>query len=50
MTIFLATMNNLDKEETQYIRGLFAASMSGQPFSALPLDQWIEMTMNRDHR
>ena len=27
--------------------GLFSASMSGRPFSALPHDQWIEMAMNK---
>ena len=41
-------MNNLDEEKAFDMRsGLFSASMSGRPFSALPHDQWIEMTMNK---
>jgi hypothetical protein len=43
MTVYWANMNNLDSTEVQYMRDvLFSASMSGKPFSALPLDQWIE--------
>ena len=27
--------------------GLFSASMSGRPFSAIPHDQWTEITTNK---
>ena len=27
--------------------GLFAQSMTGKPYSCIPLDLWIEMTMNK---
>ena len=27
--------------------GLFAQSMTGKPYSCLPLDLWIEITMNK---
>ena len=41
-------MNNLDEEKAFYMRsGIFSASMPGRPFSALPYDQWIEMTINK---
>ena len=41
-------MNNLDQEKASYMNaGLFEASISGQSFSALPHDQWIEMMMNK---
>ena len=41
-------MNNLDQEKASYMNaGLFEASVSGQSFSALPHDQWIEMMMNK---
>ena len=48
LSIYWLEMNNLDEEKAFYMRsGLFSASMSGRPFSALPHDQWIEMTMNK---
>ena len=28
-------------------KGLFAQSLTGNPYSYLPLDMWIEMTMNK---
>ena len=41
-------MNNFDQEKVSYMNaGLFAASMSGQSFSAFPHDQWIEMTLSK---
>ena len=41
-------MNNLDEETTAYMKnGLFSASLSGRSFSAIPHDQWIEVTMNK---
>ena len=48
MTVYWSTMNNLNEEWAQFMRdGLFSASLSGRPFSAIPLDQWIEVTMNK---
>ena len=39
---------NLTDEQREFMKnGLFCASISGRPFSALPFDQWIEMTMNK---
>ena len=44
-------MNNLDIENVSCMNaGLFAASVSGQPFSALPYKQWIEMTTNKSSK
>ena len=42
-------INNTGYEEkAQYMRdSLFAQSMMGKPYSCLPLDLWIEMTMNK---
>ena len=41
-------MSRLDYEKLSFMQeGLFASSMTGHPFSALPHDQWIEMTMNK---
>ena len=48
LSLYWSGMNNLDEEKALYMRsGLFSASMSGRSFSALPHDQWIEMTMNK---
>ena len=48
LSLYWSGMNNLDEEKALYMRsGLFSASMSGISFSALPHDQWIEMTMNK---
>lgn len=48
MTVFWASMNNLKEEWATYMRsGLFSASLTGNPYSAIPLDQWIEVTMNK---
>ena len=41
-------INCLQEEKAQHMRdGLFAQSMTGKPYSCLPLDLWIEMTMNK---
>lgn len=48
MTIFWSMMNNLDEETTGYMEnGLFSASLRGRRYSAIPHDQWIEVTMNK---
>ena len=41
-------MNNLDQEKASDMNaGLFEASISGQSFSVLPHNHWIETTMNK---
>ena len=48
LSLYWSTMNNLDQEKISYMNaGLFSASISGQSFSTLPYDQWIEMTMSK---
>ena len=48
LSLYWSEINNLDEEKAFYMRsGLFSASMSGRPFSAIPHDQWIEMTINK---
>ena len=48
LSLYWSTMNNLDQEKLSYMNAdLFAASVSGQSFSALPHNQWTEMTMNK---
>ena len=48
MSIYWTQMNNLDVEMNTYMAdGLFSFSMIGLPFSDIPHDQWIEMTMNK---
>ena len=48
LSLYWSEINNLDDEKVWYMKsGLFSASMSGNPFSAMPHDQWIEMTMNK---
>ena len=38
----------LARRKAQHMRdGLFAQSMMGKPYPCLPLDLWIEMTMNK---
>eukprot|EP00794_Sanderia_malayensis_P000931 gene931-241_t len=45
---FWLQMSCLPEEKAQYLyQGLFAQSMTGKPYSCLPLDLWIEMTMNK---
>ena len=45
---FWLEMSSQPEEKEQYMReGLFAQSNTGKPYSCLPLDIWIEMTMNK---
>ena len=45
---FWLAISCLQEEKAQHMRdGLFAQSMTGKPYSCLPLDLWIEMTMNK---
>ena len=43
---FWAMIENLDKEQAIFFKSHFVQSMSGLPYSAMPLDMWIEVTMN----
>ncbi|KAG1648975.1 hypothetical protein GQR58_029417 [Nymphon striatum] len=48
MVEYWLELNNLPEETALYMKeGLFAQSMTGKPYSCLPLDLWIEMTMNK---
>ena len=48
MTLYWADMMHLTDAQRDFMKtGMFCASISGRPFSALPFDQWIEMTMNK---
>ncbi|KAG1664228.1 hypothetical protein GQR58_019910 [Nymphon striatum] len=48
MVEYWLELNNLPEETALYMKeGLFAQSMTGKPYSCLPLDMWIEMTMNK---
>ncbi len=48
MVEYWLELSNLPEERVAYMReGLFSQSMTGKPYSCLPLDLWIEMTMNK---
>ena len=45
---FWLEISSLPEEKETYLKeGLFSQSMTGKPYSCLPLDLWIEMTMNK---
>ena len=45
---FWMEMKTLSPEITEYmVNGLFSQSMTGKSYSSIPLDLWIEMTMNK---
>ena len=45
---FWSEISCLQEEKAQYmVDGLFAQPMTGKPYSCLPQDLWIEMTMNK---
>ena len=45
---FWLEISTLPDEINVYMKdGLFAQSMTGKPYTCLPLDLWIEMTMNK---
>ena len=48
LSVYWSVMSSLDSEKASFLsQGMFASSMTGSPFTALPHDQWIEMTMNK---
>ena len=44
---FWAEISNLNKEITQCMPEIFSHSITGKPYSSLPTNLWIEMTMNK---
>ena len=45
---FIASLDNLSKEQEDFMeRGMFAQSMTGNPYSCVALEIWIESTMNK---
>lgn len=48
ITIYWASLQQLNDEQLEHMRnGAFSSSLTGNPYSAIPHDQWIEMTMNK---
>ena len=45
---FWLEISSLPEDKERYLQsGLFAQSMTGQPYSCLLIDLWIEMTMSK---
>ena len=44
---FWSDMVNLSEDIVQFMPTIFSHSITGKPYSALPTDLWIEMTMNK---
>ena len=48
LPLYWSMMKQLPAERASFMKaGMFTASITGKPFSSLPFDQWIEMTMNK---
>ena len=47
LTEFWSEMSSLPQNISQKMSELFANSITGDPYTRLPLDMWIEMTMNK---
>ena len=48
MPLHWSSIGGLPADKASFIKaGMFTASLTGKPFSCLPYDQWIEMTMNK---
>ena len=43
---FLAMISSLPQQQFEFFKHHFAQSMTGLPFSSMPMDLWIETTMN----
>ena len=43
---FWAMIENLDEDQATFFESHFVQSMTGLPYSSMPLDMWIEVTMN----
>ena len=44
---FWAKLSSLNTEQKQFFSSSFAQFMTGKPYSSIPCDMWIEMTMNK---
>ena len=44
---FWLQITSLPEEHADYMAQLFSQFITGKPYSCLPLDLWIEMTMNK---
>ena len=44
---FWSEMSTSSEEISQYIPSIFSHSITGKPYSSIPTDLWIEMTMNK---
>ena len=44
---FLVKLSSLNTEQKQFFSSNFAQSMTGKPYSSIPWDMWIEMTINK---
>ena len=44
---FWSEMSTLSEEISQYMPSIFSHSITGKPYSSIPTDLWIEMTMNK---
>ena len=43
---FWAMVEEMPDEQYNFFKGHFVLSLTGRPYSAMPLDMWIEVTMN----
>ena len=44
---FWADINDVREEIDQYKPSIFAYSLTGKPYSSLPTDLWIELTIDQ---
>ena len=47
LPLFWADMSNISTEHSDLISTIFSQSMTGNPYSNIPPDLWIECTMNK---
>ena len=50
LPVFWLDMVTLSDEHTEYMSEIFAQSMTGNAYSAMPPDMWIECTMNKNSK
>ena len=48
LPLYWSSIKGLPADKASFMKaGMFTASLTGKPFSGLPYDQWIEVTMNK---
>ena len=47
LPVFWLRMKSLSEEEEKWMPDIFAQSLTKNPYSAQPMDMWIEVTMNK---